>query len=143
LDVGFTRNFASSQAYVDRYKNNPDVIPTVPAKGLSFEKVPGDVYEWLGFEAYQLLFDLLDEIVGDKNLALDLFVYDFNEPDMLSRLQKIRSRLRVMREQRLACVHATLRVGEIRKHRKTLSPTSNRGHPRILRNHTPLQRPVR
>jgi len=27
LDVGFTRNFASSLAYADKYKNNEDVIP--------------------------------------------------------------------------------------------------------------------
>src|SRR5262245_1655291 len=42
LDVGFTRNFASSQAYAERYHNNPDIIPT-DAKALTFKKVPGDV----------------------------------------------------------------------------------------------------
>jgi len=96
LDVGFTRNFASSQAYADRYGNNPNIIPADPAQGLSFTKVAGDVYEWLGFEARQLLFDLLDEIVGDQTLTLDLFVYDFNEPDMLSRLEKMGPRLRAI-----------------------------------------------
>jgi hypothetical protein len=38
LDVGFTRNFASSQAYVDRYKNNPNIIPAQSdAKSLAFK----------------------------------------------------------------------------------------------------------
>jgi hypothetical protein len=50
LDVGFTRNFASSQAYVDRYKNNPKIIPAKPDQGLKFKKPSGDVYQWLGFE---------------------------------------------------------------------------------------------
>jgi hypothetical protein len=56
LDVGFTRGYASSQAYADKYGNNTNLIPTNAATGLSFPKVAGDVYEWLGFEAYQLLF---------------------------------------------------------------------------------------
>ena len=96
LDVGFTRGYASSQAYADRYGNNANIIPANAADGLSFDKVPGDVYQWLGFEAYQLLFNLLDEIVGDPDLTLDLFTYDFNEPDILSRLEKIGSRLRAI-----------------------------------------------
>jgi hypothetical protein len=33
LEVGFTRNFASSQAYADKFGNNPDVIPADPAEG--------------------------------------------------------------------------------------------------------------
>jgi PLD-like domain len=96
LDVGFTRGFASSQAYVDRYGNNTHIIPTVIAEGLSFKKVAGDVYKWLGFEAYQLLFDLLNEIVKDNTLTLDLFAYDFNEPDILAALEKMGPRLRAI-----------------------------------------------
>jgi hypothetical protein len=40
LDVGFARNFASSQAYIDKYQGNPDVIPVKPVDGLKFHKVP-------------------------------------------------------------------------------------------------------
>jgi hypothetical protein len=96
LDVGFTRGYASSQAYADKYGNNTNIIPTNAADGLDFAKVPGDVYQWLGFEAYQLLFDLLDEIVSDTTLTLDLFTYDFNEPDILARLEKLGPRLRAI-----------------------------------------------
>src|ERR1700722_4412616 len=96
LDVGFTRGYASSQAYADRYGNNANIIPANAADGLSFDKVPGDVYQWLGFEASQLLFNPLDEIVGAPDLTLDLFTYDFNEPDILSRLEKIGARLRAI-----------------------------------------------
>jgi phosphatidylserine/phosphatidylglycerophosphate/cardiolipin synthase-like enzyme len=96
LDVGFTRGYASSQAYADKYGNNANIIPTDATEGLDYQKVPGDVYQWLGFEAYELLFDLLDEIVGDPTLTLDLFTYDFNEPDILSRLEKLGPRLRAI-----------------------------------------------
>src|SRR5215471_10972259 len=46
LDVGFTRNFASSQAYVDKFGNNTKVIPANADQGLDFKKVSGTVYEW-------------------------------------------------------------------------------------------------
>src|SRR5580704_15848895 len=39
LDVGFTRNFASSQAYVDKFGNNRNIIPDEKVDGLTFEKV--------------------------------------------------------------------------------------------------------
>jgi hypothetical protein len=96
LDVGFTRNFASSQAYVEKYGNNVKVIPPKPNGGLKFKKVAGDVYQWLGFEAYELIFNFLDEVVQDKSLTLDFFAYDLNEPDIVERLKKMGSRLRAI-----------------------------------------------
>jgi len=62
LDVGFARNYASSQAYNDKYQGNPNIIPSKPDQGLKFKKVPGDVYEWLGFEAYDLIMGILKEV---------------------------------------------------------------------------------
>jgi len=49
LDVGVARNYASSQAYVDKYSNNPNIIPEEADQGLEFQKVAGDVYELAGF----------------------------------------------------------------------------------------------
>ncbi len=96
LDVGFARNFASSQAYADRYGNNPDVIPVQADQGLDFKKVDGDVYDWLGFEAGQLIFDFLKDVAGDQTLTLDFFAYDLNEPDIVGLLEKIGGRLRAI-----------------------------------------------
>ena len=96
LDVGFTRNFASSQAYVDKYGNNANVIPADADQGLDFQKVAGDVYEWLGFEAGQLIFDFLNEVANDPALELDFFAYDLNEPDIVGLLEKIGGRLRAI-----------------------------------------------
>ena len=88
--------YASSQAYVDRYKGNPKVIPADADDGLDFKKIPGDVYEWLGFEASQLIFDFLKDVAGDETLELDLFAYDLNEPDIVKLLEKIGGRLRAI-----------------------------------------------
>ena len=96
LDVGFTRNFASSQAYADRYGNRSDVIPNDAADGLGFTKIAGDVYQWLGFEAYQLIFDFLNDVASDETLELDFFGYDLNEPDIVALLEKIGPRLRAI-----------------------------------------------
>ena len=73
-----------------------NVIPTDPAKGLDFKKVKGDVYEWLGFEAYQLIMGFLQDVAADGTLELDLFAYDLNEPDVVALLEKIGPRLRAV-----------------------------------------------
>jgi phosphatidylserine/phosphatidylglycerophosphate/cardiolipin synthase-like enzyme len=96
LDVGFARNYASSQAYVDKYHNNSNVIPVKANDGLKFHKVPGDVYEWLGFEAYALIMKFLNDVVADKSLTLDFFAYDLNEPDIVALLEKMGGRLRAI-----------------------------------------------
>jgi phosphatidylserine/phosphatidylglycerophosphate/cardiolipin synthase-like enzyme len=96
LDVGFTRNFASSQAYQEKYGNRADIIPAVADDGLDFQKVPGDVYDWLGFEAYDLLFQFLKEAVEDPTIELDVLAYDLNEPDIVAQLERLGARLRII-----------------------------------------------
>ncbi len=108
LNIGFTRNFASSQAFREKFGDPPNmdalgakIIPATADQGLSFSKMPsntpaGDIYKWLGFEAFDLIFGFLDEAVADSSITLDLFAYDFNEPDMLARLEKLGPRLRAI-----------------------------------------------
>jgi len=98
LEVGFARNFASSQAYQDKFKGNPDVIPARADDGLKFDKTkaPAGVYEWLGFEAYDLIMSLLKEVASDNTLSLDFFAYDLNEPDIVALLAKMGGRLRAI-----------------------------------------------
>lgn len=103
LDVGFTRGFASSQAFRDKFPDDADmdaigrqIIPSTADAGLDFKKMPGDIYEWLGFEATDLIFGLLDQIVADPHLSLDMFAYDLNEPDIAARLEALGARLRIV-----------------------------------------------
>jgi phosphatidylserine/phosphatidylglycerophosphate/cardiolipin synthase-like enzyme len=103
LDIGFTRNFASSQAFRERLGNPKNInkvgatiIPSNGHKGLEFTKVPGDIYDWMGFEAYDLLFGFLDDALKDAKVTLDVFAYDFNEPDILKKLEAFGPRVRAI-----------------------------------------------
>lgn len=102
VDIGFTRNFASSQAYVEQFGNNSDIIPDKAADGLNFEKLNlknssgVGVYEWLGFEAYHHIFQFLDDALADPELTIDVMAYDLNEPDIVSRLELFGDRLRAI-----------------------------------------------
>ena len=101
LNVTFTRGFITSQAFVDRY--GADSIPTLlPAKadgGLdfvpSFQKAK-EALEWMGFEARTAILELLDEAIADKKAQVRAVLYDLNEPGIVSRLEKLRKRLKVI-----------------------------------------------
>ena len=96
VDIGFTRNFASSQAFVDKF---PDVasrrlILPPGDKGLDWDKdrAPAGVYDWLGGKANDLLAKLLDEAAKDKTMTLDVMAYDLNEPDFFKALLQLAPR---------------------------------------------------
>jgi PLD-like domain len=105
LDVGFTRNFASSQAFEAKkakFGFGNKIIPSKPVQGLDFgaqkEAIAKkfDIYAWLGFEGYRLLFDFLDWAISDQTVRIDAMAYDFNEPDVLAKLELLKDRLRVI-----------------------------------------------
>jgi phosphatidylserine/phosphatidylglycerophosphate/cardiolipin synthase-like enzyme len=105
LDIGFTRGFASSQAFREKFPEGTDLdavgttlIPSGADAGLDFKKAtePSDIYDWLGFEAYDLIFSFLDDVVADSTVTLDVLAYDLNEPDILARLERLGKRLRVI-----------------------------------------------
>jgi PLD-like domain len=105
IDVGFTRGFASSQAFRDKFPDDANldeigrtIIPGEADAGLEFTKAkqPKDLYDWLGFEAYDLLFSFLNEVVADPTVTLDVLAYDLNEPDILGPLERLGKRLRVI-----------------------------------------------
>jgi phosphatidylserine/phosphatidylglycerophosphate/cardiolipin synthase-like enzyme len=105
LDVGFTRSFASSQAFEDKkntYHFDNHIIPAKPDQGLQFAAQKAqitakfDIYAWLGFETYRLLFDFLDWAVNDQTVRVDAMAFDFNEPDILAKLEALGDRLRII-----------------------------------------------
>lgn len=102
LDVGFTRNFASSQAYREQFGNNAGIIPRDAADGLDFAKLDiknkggVSVYDWLGFEAKALIYDFLERAALDKDVTIHALAYDLNEPGIVERLEKLGSRLMVV-----------------------------------------------
>lgn len=103
LNVSFTRGFVSSQAFVDKYVTATDGVPTLlPARaedGLTF--VPthpkrADAMAWMGFEARRSILDLLDAAIADTRAEVRVVAYDLNEPEIVSRLERLGPRLRVI-----------------------------------------------
>lgn len=93
LELGFTRGYISSQAYVDEFHNAP-IEPEPPT--FDFDTTPYQAqYHWLGFHARHLVFDFLNEVLADPSLSLDVFAYDLNEPDVIHQLETIGARLRL------------------------------------------------
>ncbi|WP_020176444.1 phospholipase D-like domain-containing protein [Methyloferula stellata] len=106
LAVGFTRGFVQSQAFVRHFGLNALIRPK--GKDLLFKTSQpsgtnaagenftyADQYQWLGWTARDLIFDLLDEVAKDKTLSLDIFAYDLNEPDIIQRLLALGKEKRV------------------------------------------------
>lgn len=96
LDIGFTRNFASSQAFTEKFKDPAAralILPAKPAEGLAFDKskAPAGIYDWLGGKANDLLARMLTE-AADPATTLDVMAYDLNEPDFLAGLEAIARR---------------------------------------------------
>jgi hypothetical protein len=102
LNVAFTRGFVSSQAFVDRYESAGDISTLLPAEaadGLTF--VPthpkaDEALAWMGFEARSAILEVLDNAVADKNAQVRVVAYDLNEPDVVSRLEKLGPRLKII-----------------------------------------------
>ncbi len=102
LNVTFTRGFVSSQAFVERFASKGPIAKLLPKQadqGLGF--VPThpqaeDALAWMGFEARQAILDVLDQAIADKKARVRVAAYDLNEPDVLSRLEKLGPRLKVI-----------------------------------------------
>ena len=102
LNVTFTRGFVSSQAFVDRYESAGPISTLLPgnaSEGLDF--VPthpkaDEALAWMGFEAWNAILDVLDQAIADESSQVRVVAYDLSEPSVLSRLQKLKERLKII-----------------------------------------------
>src|SRR5260370_18951917 len=109
VELGFTRGFTQSQAFVRHFGLKAQIRPK--GKELLFKtaQVSGtdsagktytfqDEYEWLGFTAREKILTLLTDVAADKGLRLDMFAYDLNEPDVIAILLQLagEGRIRVI-----------------------------------------------
>jgi phosphatidylserine/phosphatidylglycerophosphate/cardiolipin synthase-like enzyme len=102
LNVTYTRGFVSSQAFVDRYESAGPISKLLPPKadaGLDF--VPthpkaDEALAWMGFEARSAILEVLDGAIADKKAQVRVVAYDLSEPDIVSRLEKLGQRLRII-----------------------------------------------
>ncbi|MFN2578870.1 MAG: phospholipase D-like domain-containing protein [Pyrinomonadaceae bacterium] len=101
LNLAFTRGFVSSQAFVDKYGADaiPKLLPAAADGGLDFVPTLAKAEEaltWMGFEARSAILEVLDQAIADPNAQVRLVVYDFNLPELLSRLKKLQGRLKMI-----------------------------------------------
>lgn len=102
LNVAFTRGFVSSQAFVDKFGDAPGVGGLLPAKanqGLDFTPThpkAKDAYAWMGFEARRVVLEVLDDAINDPKAQVFVLAYDLNEPDIVSRLEKLGGRVKLI-----------------------------------------------
>ena len=106
LQLGFTRGFTQSQAFVNHFGKSAKIRPDghellfdtsvqsgTNAKGDTFTYA--QQYEWLGFTARTIIIDLLTTVSSTDGLSVDIFAYDLNEPDIVKLLQDLAAKKRV------------------------------------------------
>jgi len=102
LNVAFTRGFVSSQAFVDQYESKGPISTLLPDnadEGLSFvptHPLAQEALTWMGFEARSGILEVLDQAIADKMAQIRVVAYDLNEPDVVSRLEQLGNRLKVI-----------------------------------------------
>src|SRR5258705_3288557 len=103
VNVAFTRGFVSSQAFVDRYQTAtegiPQLLPPNSKAGLTFipsHSKKDEAYTWMGFESREIILELLDNAIKDKKATVRVIAYDLNEPGIVTRLEALGDRLRVI-----------------------------------------------
>lgn len=103
LNVGFTRGFVSSQAFVNRYVTpNAGVEKLLPQKGdepldyVSTHPKATEALAWMGFEARRAVLDVLDKAIADTDAQVRVVAYDLNEPQVVTRLEQLGPRLKII-----------------------------------------------
>ena len=101
LNLAFTRGFVSSQAFVDRYGAAAikTLLPADADQGLDFKPShpkADEAFAWMGFEARSAILEVLDQAIADKTAQVRVVGYDLNEPEVVSRLEQLGSRLKII-----------------------------------------------
>jgi phosphatidylserine/phosphatidylglycerophosphate/cardiolipin synthase-like enzyme len=74
-------------------------LPSNAADGLTFvptHPLAGEALAWMGFEARQAILEVLDQAIADKKAQVRVVAYDLNEPGVVSRLEKLGGRVKVI-----------------------------------------------
>lgn len=89
VSVGMTRGYVSSQAFIQQFGGTADLWPKNNPTPPLFDTAPyARKYAFLGAHARELLFGLLDE-ARQTQADVDMFAYDFNEPDVVRALEQL------------------------------------------------------
>jgi len=83
--IAFTRGYASSQAYAEKF-HNADIRPPGPKKAQFDTTAFSAQYEWLGADARKALMEFIDDCKKDNHARIDVFAYDLDAPDVIEAL---------------------------------------------------------
>lgn len=144
VELGFTRGFVQSQAFVHHFGLKALIRPKV--KDLIFDtsqesgvNAQGQhytyqqEYAWLGFTAREKIFAVLNEVLGDKSLHVDVFAYDLNEPDLINILLKLAGQGRIRMVLDNASLHHSTSAPKAEDQFETLFKKAATGKAAILR----------
>jgi phosphatidylserine/phosphatidylglycerophosphate/cardiolipin synthase-like enzyme len=106
VGLAFTRGFVQSQAFAHRFgvsalfkpKGRPLLFDTSTAAGTNSSGQTfsfAQEYAWCGSTARTAIFEVLNEVLSDKTLALDMLAYDLDEPDVLKILLQLATEGRI------------------------------------------------
>src|SRR5258706_1380148 len=102
LNIAYTRGFVASQAFVDKYGGAKEVKSLLPPKAdkvCTFKPThlkADEALAWMGFEARSAIYEVLDQAIQDNKAQVRVACYDLNEPGIISRLQALGGRLRII-----------------------------------------------
>lgn len=104
LNIAFTRGFISSQAFVDKFGSGEGsvsaILPATANAGLSFKPKDATKEEtalaWMGFEARTVILGALDAAIADTTAQVRVCAYDFNDPEIVDRIQQLKSRVKII-----------------------------------------------
>jgi phosphatidylserine/phosphatidylglycerophosphate/cardiolipin synthase-like enzyme len=134
--VAFTRGYASSQAYADKFHNAP-IRPEGP-KTPDFKTKPyidSGQYQWLGATARERLFEFIKECEDDKNAKVDVFAYDLDEPDVVNAICGMGKKGRVRAILDNAKLHMPAKNGNPPEVKAATLITAALGHNNVKRGH--------
>jgi phosphatidylserine/phosphatidylglycerophosphate/cardiolipin synthase-like enzyme len=106
LEIAFCRGFMTSQAYTRRFGKNGSLRPDNGDLLFDVTQVSGtapdgekytyeDQYLWMGFTARAKTLALIQEVLDDPSMTIDVFAYDFNEPEIAAMILELASKGRV------------------------------------------------
>jgi hypothetical protein len=108
LAVSCTRGFVQSQAFVHHFGLKARIEPVHHELRFDTGQAAGangkgtftfqQEYDWLGFTARDRLFSLINEVMANPDLSADVFAYDLDEPEFVTKLLSLAQagRLRII-----------------------------------------------
>ncbi|KAN0090575.1 hypothetical protein V8E51_019154 [Hyaloscypha variabilis] len=102
LNICFTRGFIASQAFVDQFGTNGGVgtlLPVSANASITFKSTDPQeetALAWMGFEARAAILNTLDAAIADSTAQVRVAAYDFNDPEIVSRLEQLKGRLKII-----------------------------------------------